>query len=252
MTGTGSRLAALRLLRADSCAPIAECASAFDRAGGTLSAAHAFLRQKGLMTLQAPRESAKGFIGIARREDHEGTVVVAVALKVAGQLDSAAPRVIALGDALASLALEASLATVEEILSAPWLGGREVREVLAIQSPSLRSVITLERIEVLAADSMASLGSYRHHTCRLASLVLLNRTSQGGDVSGVDCAQLAHDLAIHVAALAPIVLARRLLSAELLAPELEADASRRDYTRSFLMPNSSVFSAMSALSISPS
>lgn len=221
MIETGNRLAALRLLRAASGAPIAACASAFDRAGGALTAAHAFMRQKGLMTLQAPRDSVKGFIGMARREDHEGTVAVAVALKVAGQLDWGASQVIALGDGLASLALDASLATVEELLGAPWAGGRKVREVLAIESASLGSIITLERIEVLGADSMSTVGSYRHHTRRLASFVLLSRTSQEVDVSGAYCAQLAHDLAIHVAALAPIVLARGELPAGFLAPELE-------------------------------
>ena len=196
----------VRQLRERTGAGMMECKKALVETGGELDAAAELMRKQGLAKAdkKASRVAAEGVIAAATSADGRSAVLVEVNCETdfvarGGEFTAFAKQV-------AELALAARPAGIEALSALKLASGETVDERRRALIAKIGENISLRRFE--RVDSTGLLGSYLHGT-RIGALVAL----QGGD------AQLARDLAMHVAASNPAYLA---------APDVPADAVARE------------------------
>lgn len=199
---------AVKELRERSGAGMMECKNALVATNGDLEGALEHLRKSGAAKAakKAGRIAAEGAVVIA-----EGNGA-ATLVEVNSETDFAAnePNFIAFADAVARTVLKARPADVEA-LSAAKLDGTDDTVEAARQQLVLKigENISVRRFEV-RASSAGLIGGYRHGK-RIGVLVELT----GGS------AELAKDIAMHIAASNPVCIAESEVSPALLAKEKE-------------------------------
>ena len=185
-----------------------ECTRALVETGGDLDAAAELMRKQGLAKAdkKAARIAAEGVIAIERSADGLAAAMVEVNCEtdfVAREHDFRA-----FCKAVAHRAVADRPQTVDALLQAKLDGSETVEERRRVLVAKIGENIGVRRFALLAAPQ--HLGAYTHGT-RIGALVAL----KGGD------AQLAHDLAMHVAASNPKYLSQREVPAEVMAKERE-------------------------------
>ncbi len=198
----------VKQLRERTGAGMMECKKALLETGGDLDAAAELMRKQGLAKAdkKAARIAAEGVIALERAADGRTAAMVEVNCEtdfVARESDFRA-----FAQAVAARALAARPRTVEELLAQPLEGVEPVEERRRALVAKIGENIGVRRFAVLAAPQ--HLGAYAHGT-RIGALVAL----RGGS------AELAHDLAMHVAASSPKYLSSREVPAEVIAKERE-------------------------------
>ncbi len=198
----------VKQLRERTGAGMMECKKALLETGGNLDAAAELMRKQGLAKAdkKAARIAAEGVIALARAADGRTAAMVEVNCEtdfVARESDFRA-----FAQSVAARALAAHPRTLEELLAQPLEGGEPVEERRRALVAKIGENIGVRRFAVLAAPQ--HLGAYAHGT-RIGALVAL----KGGS------AELAHDLAMHVAASSPRYLSSREVPAEVIAKERE-------------------------------
>jgi elongation factor Ts len=198
----------VKQLRERTGAGMMECKKALLETGGDLDAAAELMRKQGLAKAdkKAARIAAEGVIALERAVDGRAAAMVEVNCEtdfVARESDFRA-----FAQAVAARALAARPRTLEELLAQPLAGAEPVEERRRALVAKIGENIGVRRFAVLAAPQ--HLGAYAHGT-RIGALVAL----KGGS------AELAHDLAMHVAASRPKYLSSREVPAEVIAKERE-------------------------------
>ncbi len=198
----------VRQLRERTGAGMMECKRALVETGGDLDAAAELMRKQGLAKAdkKATRIAAEGVIAIERSADGLAAAMVEVNCEtdfVAREHDFRA-----FSKAVARRAVADRPQTIDALLQAKLEGSETIEERRRALVAKIGENIGVRRLAVLAAPQ--HLGAYTHGT-RIGALVAL----QGGD------AQLAHDLAMHVAASNPKYLSQREVPAEVMAKERE-------------------------------
>jgi elongation factor Ts len=198
----------VRQLRERTGAGMMECKKALVETGGDLDAAAELMRKQGLAKAdkKAARIAAEGVIAIERSADGLAAAMVEVNCEtdfVAREQDFRA-----FSKAVAQRAVADRPQTIEALLQARLEGAETIEERRRSLVAKIGENIGVRRFAVLAAPQ--HLGAYAHGT-RIGALVAL----KGGD------AQLAHDLAMHVAASNPRYLSQREVPAEVMAKERE-------------------------------
>ncbi|MDE2052019.1 MAG: elongation factor Ts [Gammaproteobacteria bacterium] len=198
----------VKQLRERTGAGMMECKKALVETGGDLDAAAELMRKQGLAKAdkKAARIAAEGVIAIERSADGLAAAMVEVNCEtdfVAREQDFRA-----FSKAVASRAVAERPQTVDALLQAKLDGAETIEERRRSLVAKIGENIGVRRFAVLATPQ--HLGAYAHGT-RIGALVAV----KGGD------AQLAHDLAMHIAASNPRYLSQREVPAEVMAKERE-------------------------------
>jgi elongation factor Ts len=199
---------AVKQLRERTGAGMMECKKALVETGGDLDAAAELMRKQGLAKAdkKAARIAAEGVIAIERSADGLAAAMVEVNCEtdfVAREHDFRA-----FSKAVAQRAVADRPQTVDALLQAKLDGSETIEERRRALVAKIGENIGVRRFAVLAAPQ--HLGAYAHGT-RIGALVAV----KGGDT------QLAHDLAMHVAASNPKYLSQKEVPAEVIAKERE-------------------------------
>jgi elongation factor Ts len=206
----------VKQLRERTGAGMMECKRALVETQGDLDAAAELMRKQGLAKAdkKAARVAAEGVIAIARSPDRLTAVMVEVNCEtdfVAREADFRA-----FAEAVASEALTSRPADLEALLAARLASGETVDERRRALVAKIGENIGVRRFARVTAPSY--LGAYAHGTdgTRIGALVAL----EGGS------AELAHDLAMHVAASNPRYLTPADVPAEVVAKEREIETAK--------------------------
>lgn len=203
----------VKALRERTGAGMMECKKALVETGGDLDAAAEIMRKAGLAKAdkKAARIAAEGTVVAARSADGRNAVLAEVNCEtdfVAREKDFQS-----FASAVAAAALQASATTAEAAAALPLAGGATVEETRRNLIARIGENITVRRLERMAAPTVV--GTYVHGT-RIGTLVALS----GGD------AELAKDLAMHVAAANPQYVAPGDVPEATLAKEREILAAQ--------------------------
>ena len=198
----------VKQLRERTGAGMMECKKALVETGGDLDAAAELMRKQGLAKAdkKATRIAAEGVIAVERSADGLAAAMVEVNCEtdfVAREHDFRA-----FARAVAGRAVVERPQTLDALLQAKLDGAETIEERRRALVAKIGENIGVRRFAVLVTPQ--HLGAYAHGT-RIGALVAV----KGGD------AQLAHDLAMHVAASNPRYLSQREVPAEVIAKERE-------------------------------
>jgi elongation factor Ts len=199
---------AVKQLRERTGAGMMECKKALVETKGDLDAAAELMRKQGLAKAdkKATRVAAEGVIVIERSAD--GRAAAMVEINCETDFVARGEEFRGFAQAVAEGALKARPANVAALLETKLAAGEGVEERRRTLVAKLGENISVRRVAVLSAP--AHLGAYVHGT-RIGALVAL----QGGS------ADLARDLAMHVAASNPRYLSQTQVPAEVVAKERE-------------------------------
>ena len=198
----------VRQLRERTGAGMMECKKALVEVGGDLDAAAELMRKQGLAKAdkKASRVAAEGVIASATSDDGRAAVLVDVNCET--DFVARGDDFTAFARDVAAVALASNAADVDALGAQKLPSGETVDERRRALIAKIGENITVRRFE--RVESPGLLGSYLHGT-RIGSLVAI----EGGN------AQLARDVAMHVAASNP----RYLSAAEVPAADV---AKERD------------------------
>ena len=196
----------VRQLRERTGAGMMECKKALVETAGDLDAAAELMRKQGLAKAdkKASRVAAEGVIATAVSAD--GRTAVLVEVNCETDFVARGDDFTAFAKDVAAVALAGNPASVEDLGALKLPSGESVDERRRALIAKIGENIGVRRFE--RVESTQPLGSYLHGT-RIGVLVAL----EGGD------AQLARDLAMHVAASNPSYLAAADVPADAVARE---------------------------------
>ena len=198
----------VKQLRERTGAGMMECKKALVETGGDLDAAAELMRKQGLAKAdkKATRIAAEGVIAVERSADG----IMAAMVEVNCETDFVAREhdFRAFAKAVAGRAVAQHPKGLDALLQVKLEGGETIEERRRALVAKIGENIGVRRFALLATPQ--HLGAYTHGT-RIGTLVAV----KGGD------AQLAHDLAMHVAASNPKYLSQREVPSEVLAKERE-------------------------------
>ena len=198
----------VKQLRERTGAGMMECKRALVDTGGDLDAAAELMRKQGLAKAdkKAARIAAEGVIAIERSGD--GLTAAMVEINCETDFVAREHDFRAFAKAVAARAVAERPATLDALLQAQLDGAETIEERRRSLVGKIGENIGVRRFALLTAPQ--HLGAYTHGT-RIGTLVAV----KGGD------AQLAHDLAMHVAASNPRYLSQREVPAEVMDKERE-------------------------------
>ena len=204
---------AVKQLRERTGAGMMECKKALVETQGDLDAAAELMRKQGLAKAdkKASRVAAEGVIALEKSADGKSAAMV----EVNCETDFVAREADFQGFCtdVAKLALAANPASLEALNALALPSGESIDERRRALVAKIGENISVRRHAALSATGV--LGAYRHGT-RIGALVAL----EGGD------ATLAHDIAMHVAAVNPEYLSVADVPAEMLAKEREIETEK--------------------------
>ena len=204
---------AVKQLRERTGAGMMECKKALVETNGDLDAAAELMRKQGLAKAdkKATRVAAEGVIALEKSADGKSAAMVEVNCEtdfVAREADFQG-----FSAEVAKITLAANPAGLEALNGLKMSSGESVDERRRALVAKIGENISVRRHAILA--SSGGLGAYRHGT-RIGALVAL----EGGT------ADLAHDLAMHVAASNPEYLSAAEVPADVVAKEREIETEK--------------------------
>jgi elongation factor Ts len=199
---------AVKQLRERTGAGMMECKKALVETKGDLDAAADLMRKQGLAKAdkKASRVAAEGVVVVEKSSDAHAAAMVEVNCEtdfVAREQDFRG-----FAQAVAASALASRPASLEALLEAKLESGESIEERRRALIAKIGENISVRRFVVLTSPD--HLGAYAHGT-RIGALVSV----KGGEP------QLAHDLAMHVAASNPKYLSQAQVPADVIAKERE-------------------------------
>ena len=188
----------IKALREKTAAGMMDVKKALDEADGDMTKAEEILRVKGLkgVTKREGRTASNGLV-TAKASGGEGTLV-----EVLCETDFVAKgeRFIALADEVLIQAVATKAEDADALLASTLAGGRSVKDLLDEANATIGEKIEVKRVARLEGDTVVS---YLHKTSPdLPAQIGVLVSTQGGD------AQVARDVAMHIAAFSPTVLTR--------------------------------------------
>lgn len=198
-------------LREKTGAGMMDCKKALTEVDGDMEKAIDLLREKGIAKAakKADRVAAEG-LAFVKEEGNKAIIV-----EVNSETDFVAKNenFKSLVSEVASHLLSQSSATVEEALEQPFQGGEATLEsYINGQIAKIGEKISLRRFEIVEKTDADVFGAYLHMGGRIGVLTVLEGTND---------AELAKDVAMHVAAINPKYVSRDAVSEEEVARERE-------------------------------
>ncbi|HHE31474.1 MAG TPA: elongation factor Ts [Chlorobaculum parvum] len=194
-----------------------ECKKALEETGGDMQKAVEYLRKKGaaMAAKRADREASEGAICILMSDDQKTGVI----LELNCETDFVARGEVFTGFAneLAALALANNCQSREDLFGinlGEAYGNEKVEEALKSMTGKVGEKLELKRLAMLKAED-GVLESYIHPGSQLGALISVETDKPE------ETKELARDLAMQVAAAAPIVVDRDAVPSELVEKEKE-------------------------------
>ena len=209
----------IKALREQTAAGMMDVKKALEEADGDMAKAAEILRIKGLkgVTKREGRSASNGLVA-AKVENGVGTLV-----EVNCETDFVAKgeRFIALADQVLAQAVATEAADAETLLASTLPDGRTVAELLVEGNAATGEKIEVRRVARVTGDRVVS---YLHKTNRdLPAQIGVLVATTGGDE------EIAHDVAMHIAAFSPTVLGREDVPEDVVANERRiAEATARE------------------------
>jgi len=198
-------------LRQITGAGMMDCKKALEEAGGDYDKAIELLRKKGqkVAANRADRDAKEGLVIAKVTPDGKKGVLVVVNCEtdfVAKNDDFTN-----FANTIASVALEKQPGSIDELKSLPYAGnGVTIQDKVMEYTGKIGEKIDVSKYEVVSA---AKVVAYNHPGNKLATIVGFNKENPKEDV--------ARDVAMQVAAMAPVAVDRGDVDAKLLEKEIE-------------------------------
>lgn len=194
-----------------------DCKKALEETGGDMQKAIEYLRKKGaaLAAKRAEKEAREGMVAIRLADDRKSGVI----LELNCETDFVARGDVFTGfaNALASLALQSGAVSPEALLALSLgeeFGGEKVEDAMTTMTGKLGEKLELKRLVFCEAPD-GVVESYVHPGSQLGTIVQIVTDKPA------EARELAKDLAMQVAASAPIVVDRSEVPAEYIEKEME-------------------------------
>jgi len=196
-------------LRKMTGAGMMDCKNALVEADGDFEKAIEILRKKGqkVAAKRADRESSEGVVVAALNDDR--TEGVLISLNCETDFVAKNADFIKLAEDFGKIALQYD--NKEDFLNAPFDDKITVAEKVTEQTGVIGEKIEIGAFEKLSG---AYLGSYIHSNKKIGTLVAFNKAPEGIE-------EVAHDIAMQVAAMSPIALDEESVPQEIIDKELE-------------------------------
>ena len=209
--------AMIKELREQTGAGFGDVKAALTEAGGNMEEATKILRKKGLAAAskKAGRVTAEGTV-VARVTDGVGVLVeVNCETDFVGRNENFR----AFTDQVADVVAKSRAATVEELLAESWPGTSEtVSHRIAEQIGSIKENISLRRFARYETAANGTIGTYIHGGGKIG--VMVEVVAQSGN-AGPMAAEVAREVAMHIAAAEPRFLRREDVTQKDLDTERE-------------------------------
>lgn len=202
--------AEVNALRKITGAGMMDCKKALIESEGDQEKAIEILRKKGqkVAAKRADKEATEGMVVAITSDDN--TYGVSVMVNCETDFVANGDDFTSYVKGVADLALTNRPATIEE-LKAMDLNGRTVEENLTDMIGKIGEKMELAHYEFVEAPVVSG---YNHQGNKLATLVGLNKVVEGGD-------QIAHELAMQVAAMNPIAVNKEGIDQKIIDQEIE-------------------------------
>ena len=202
---------------------------ALDEADGDLQKAQEIIRVKGLkgVTKREGRATAEGLVA-ARVE---GTVGYMVEVNSETDFVAKSAPFVEFGNKVLDAAVAADATTLESLMDAQ-VDGKAVSELVTETGALLGEKVVVRRIARVEGDNVAV---YLHKTSK-------DLPAQVGvllAVAGADAGQVAHDVAVHIAAMSPTFLSQEDVPAETVESEkrVAEETARAEGKPEKILPN---------------
>ena len=207
----------VKSLRDITGAGMMDCKKALDETGGDMQQAIDYLRTKGaaLAAKRADRDAREGMVAIRMSADHKAGLILE--LNCETDFVARGEDFTSFTAALADLALASQTTSPEALLTLTLgeaFGGETVDDAIKTMTGKLGEKISLKRLAYLdAKDGIVE--AYLHPGAQLGAIIYI--ATDKPELVG----ELAKDLAMQVAAAAPIVVDRSFVPADYIAKESE-------------------------------
>ena len=219
----------IKALRERTGAGMMDVKKALDEADGDLQKAQEIIRVKGLkgVTKREGRATAEGLVA-ARVE---GTVGYMVEVNSETDFVAKSAPFVEFGNKVLDAAVAADATTLEALMDAQ-VDGKAVSELVTETGALLGEKVVVRRIARVEGDNVAV---YLHKTSK-------DLPAQVGvllAVAGADAGQVAHDVAVHIAAMSPTFLSQEDVPAETVESEkrVAEETARAEGKPEKILPN---------------
>ena len=219
----------IKALRERTGAGMLDVKKALDEADGDLQKAQEIIRVKGLkgVTKREGRATAEGLVA-ARVE---GTVGYMVEVNSETDFVAKSAPFVEFGNKVLDAAVAADATTLESLMDAQ-VDGKAVSELVTETGALLGEKVVVRRIARVEGDNVAV---YLHKTSK-------DLPAQVGvllAVAGADAGQVAHDVAVHIAAMSPTFLSQEDVPAETVESEkrVAEETARAEGKPEKILPN---------------
>ncbi|VEI50250.1 translation elongation factor Ts [Kocuria rosea] len=219
----------IKALRERTGAGMLDVKKALDEADGDLQKAQEIIRVKGLkgVTKREGRATAEGLVA-ARVE---GTVGYMVEVNSETDFVAKSAPFVEFGNKVLDAAVAADATTLESLMDAQ-VDGKAVSELVTETGALLGEKVVVRRIARVEGDNVAV---YLHKTSK-------DLPAQVGvllAVAGTDAGQVAHDVAVHIAAMSPTFLSQEDVPAETVESEkrVAEETARAEGKPEKILPN---------------
>ena len=219
----------IKALRERTGAGMLDVKKALDEADGDLQKAQEIIRVKGLkgVTKREGRSTAEGLVA-ARVE---GTVGYMVEVNSETDFVAKSAPFVEFGNKVLDAAVAADATTLESLMDAQ-VDGKAVSELVTETGALLGEKVVVRRIARVEGDNVAV---YLHKTSK-------DLPAQVGvllAVAGADAGQVAHDVAVHIAAMSPTFLSQEDVPAETVESEkrVAEETARAEGKPEKILPN---------------
>lgn len=193
-------------LRDKTGAGMLDCKKALEACNGNMSEAVDWLREKGI-SKAAKKESRVAAEGLCKIEVKDNKAVI---LEVNSETDFVAKNeeFTSFVDYLATTIINNNLKTREDVLSFDD-NGETVESKLVSLTAKIGEKISFRRCELVEKEENQVFGSYLHMGGKIGALVVLENTKE----------EVAKDVAMHIAAMAPVCVTRENVPVDLVEHE---------------------------------
>jgi elongation factor Ts len=193
-------------LRERTGAGMMDCKGALDHTNGDIEAAIDYLREKGIAKAakKAGRIAAEGLCSFVV----DGNEAVIFELNSETDFVAKNEKFLALLDLVGQTIFNSKVENTEDALNLS-VNGKSLEVVLAEATATIGEKISLRRVSRVKKTDAQGFGAYKHMGGRIVTLALLSK----------DDAEVAKDIAMHIAAQKPIYLDRSQVDQETLEHE---------------------------------
>lgn len=211
----------IKALRDKTGAGMLDVKKALDEANGDQAKAEEIIRIKGLKTVakREGRTASAGLVIADVREGGEGQIGTLIELNSETDFVAKNDKFITFAEDVLAAAVASGAATVEELLAAPC-GEGTVKDRVDGMIAVIGEKIQISRLATVTGEHVES---YMHHTAT-------DLPPQVGVLVATDAgaASVAHDVAVHIAAMSPAYLTREDVPADVVEQERSvAEATTR-------------------------